>query len=46
MTLVFVAKDLLLEKKQRTNEFQVYIYIYNIYLYIIHLDSTFPDQDF
>ena len=31
MTLVFVAKDLLLETKQRTNEFQVYIYIYNIF---------------
>ena len=44
MTLAFVAKDLLLETKQRTNEFQVYIY--NIYIYIIHLDLTFPDQDF
>ena len=42
MTLAFVAKDLLLETKQRTNEFQVYIYI----IYFFHLDLTFPDQDF
>ena len=28
MSLVLIGKDLLLEAKQRTNGFQVYIYIY------------------
>ena len=42
MIIVLIGKDLLLEAKQRTNRFQVYIYIYTHTLGSSHRTQSSP----